>query len=137
MILLDTAAIIIIGDGKRLRAAAIEAILAAEAAKEPIYVSAATVWELCLLERLRRTGPLLGYDGASFFRSVVDEMRLAVIDLNAEIAIESRRLPGHFHEDPADRFIIATARLRRLTLVTSDRPVLDYANQGHVEAIRC
>jgi PIN domain nuclease of toxin-antitoxin system len=41
---------------------------------------------------------------------------------------------GH---DPADRLLIATARDLGVPLVTRDRRILDYAAQGHVDAIAC
>ena len=44
---------------------------------------------------------------------------------------------GNFHRDPADRLLIATARELRVPLVTRDRRILDYAAQGHVDAIAC
>ena len=52
--------------------------------------------------------------------------------LTPEIAVESCRLPGDFHNDPADQIIAATARMHDLTLLTSDRRLLDYS---HVRAV--
>lgn len=43
--------------------------------------------------------------------------------------------PGDFHNDPADRFIVAAARLRSIALVSADRAILDYSMTGHVKAI--
>ena len=51
------------------------------------------------------------------------------------IAIDSVRLPGDFHADPADRLVIATARHRRVPLVTADQAILAYAAEGHVQVI--
>lgn len=34
--------------------------------------------------------------------------------------------PGALHADPADRFLIATARRRRVPLATHDRRIIDY-----------
>lgn len=34
------------------------------------------------------------------------------------------------HADPADRFLIATARVLKATLATRDEHILDYAEQG-------
>jgi PIN domain nuclease of toxin-antitoxin system len=46
----------------------------------------------------------------------------------AAVALESTRLPDfEQHKDPADRLIIATAR-RHGTLVTCDRPILQWAS---------
>jgi PIN domain nuclease of toxin-antitoxin system len=43
--------------------------------------------------------------------------------LTHEIALAARRLPWK-HNDPADRFLAATAQLLRLTLVTADSHLL-------------
>jgi len=39
---------------------------------------------------------------------------------------EAYSLTVHIHRDPADLVLIATARLERLTVVTTDRKILDY-----------
>ena len=51
------------------------------------------------------------------------------------IAIDSVRLPGEFHADPADRFIVSTARRFDAPLITADRAILAYAAAGHVRAV--
>lgn len=38
----------------------------------------------------------------------------------------SNYLPGDFHRDPADRIIVATARLHDIVLITKDRRMLAY-----------
>jgi PIN domain nuclease of toxin-antitoxin system len=52
------------------------------------------------------------------------------------MAIESCQLPGQTHGDPADRMIIATARVIGASLMTHDRAILDYARWGHLQVIR-
>ena len=49
-----------------------------------------------------------------------------MIPLTHEIAAEAYNLPGHFHKDPIDRVLVATARLERLTLITADDLILRY-----------
>ncbi len=60
-------------------------------------------------------------------------IRLAPI--TPEISIDSVRLPGTFHADPADRVIIATARYHEASLVTADSSILTYATTGNLEVI--
>jgi PIN domain nuclease of toxin-antitoxin system len=60
---------------------------------------------------------------------------LRLTALSPSIAIESTRLPGEIHRDPADRILIATARLSAASIVTSDERILKYAKQGHVRAV--
>lgn len=136
MILLDTNALIRIVLGQKLRAAAIDRLAEAEETNS-VAVSAAVAWEVCLLEATGRTSELIEHDGASFFRSAVRAGALQIVPIDDDIAIESRRLPGSFHKDHADRFIVATARLRRMTVLTDDRAILNYAAQGYVDAFRC
>ena len=52
-----------------------------------------------------------------------------------QVAIEASSLPETFHRDPADRLIVATARVTNATLMTRDRRILDYAGRGHLTAI--
>ena len=54
--------------------------------------------------------------------------------INLEVAIESRRvnLP---HQDPADRFLAATAIIYDLTLVTADARIIAVENVPVLSAI--
>lgn len=57
--------------------------------------------------------------------------------LSPEIAVESCALPDNFHVDPADRIIVATARLENLILVTKDQQILKYGKQKFVTCLTC
>ena len=46
--------------------------------------------------------------------------------LSSRIAAEAYRLPGEFHSDPADRILVATARMENWTLLTADHRILTY-----------
>ena len=48
------------------------------------------------------------------------------IDLTPEIAVQSTRLPGSFHKDPADQILVATSRVLELPLATMDEKILAY-----------
>jgi PIN domain nuclease of toxin-antitoxin system len=69
----------------------------------------------------------------------VDRFRMAPglreIAMSADIALAAAMLPSDVHGDPADRFLIATARLMGIPLLTSDRRVIDYAGQGILDVI--
>ncbi len=136
MILLDTVTLIRLGTNGKISKAAAEKIRGAEEANQ-LYVSAITPWELCLLEKRRITGQVLGGDGALFFQRMISVSDIQIITIDAQIAIESRRLPGSFHQDPGDRFIVATARAHGIPIMTADVAILDYAKLGHVQAINC
>ena len=53
-----------------------------------------------------------------------------------EIAIESSHLPGDFHGNPADRIIVATARIKNLVLVTRDKKIIKYGEQSYVDCLK-
>jgi PIN domain nuclease of toxin-antitoxin system len=54
-----------------------------------------------------------------------------------ELLIASSFLPGIPPRDPADRILAATAREYGYVLVTRDRPLLDYSEQGHIQELAC
>ena len=58
------------------------------------------------------------------------------VPLDPGILIESSRLPGAFHGDPADRMIVATARKLDATVVTRDQGILAYGESGYVKVLQ-
>lgn len=60
---------------------------------------------------------------------------LSLYPLNAEIALESSRLPGRFHGDPADRILLATARMTGARLLTKDERLLEYGRLRHAAVL--
>jgi PIN domain nuclease of toxin-antitoxin system len=62
----------------------------------------------------------------------VQKTGIHVFKLTPKVAVESCELPGEFHRDPADRIIVATARINGATLVTKDQKILNYP---HVTSI--
>ena len=57
---------------------------------------------------------------------------LHMAELTRPVLVESCRLPGTFHGDPADQMIVATARHHGAVLVTKDRAIRDYE---HVHSV--
>jgi len=89
-----------------------------------IGVSAISAWEIAKLveyNRLELSCPLY-----EWFHEALSYPGIRLIDLTPEIAIESTKLPGGFHRDPADQIIVATARLYDSPLITSDSKILKY-----------
>jgi PIN domain nuclease of toxin-antitoxin system len=97
---------------------------------DTIGVSAISAWEVAKLAEYRRLElpcPLLKWlDAALSYPGI------RLIELTPTIAVESTRLPGEFHRDPADQIIVATARLYDCPLVTSDSRILKYP---HVKTV--
>jgi PIN domain nuclease of toxin-antitoxin system len=94
---------------------------ALEAPGNELWLSPISIWEFLLLVELGR----VVVKGSP--RTWVDEAwsRAAMREapLNREVALRSRtvRVP---HQDPADRFLAATAEVHDLTLVTDDENLL-------------
>jgi len=98
-----------------------------------LTVSVISVWEVGMLESKGRLE--LNMDCAEWVRQALATPGLALVPLTPEIAVESSRLPGLFHGDPADRILVATARVAGVVLMTKDDRLLEYARHGHVRAI--
>ncbi len=109
--------------------------LAIERAAEDglVLLPSICVWELAKLETGARL--VLNKSCRDWVSEALSQPGLTVVPLSTEVALESCFLPGTFHEDPADRFIVATARVERATIVTRDRKILRYARKGYVSAI--
>lgn len=133
-IVLDTHVWLWVVEGDR-RQVAPQAIKAIEGASQrgEILVSAISVWEIGMLEAKGRIS--LSRPVEDWVRSALRAPGTRLLSLTPEIAIESTRLPGSAHGDPADRILIASARVTGGWLATRDRVILNYAQGGHVAAI--
>jgi len=56
------------------------------------------------------------------------------LPLSHEISLAAYELPGEFHRDPADRVLVATARIFDLTLATADERILAYPHVLSMDA---
>jgi len=86
-----------------------------------LWFSPISVWEILLLAEKGRIS--IGADIEKSAREIFRKIPLNEATLNHEVAIQSRlvRLP---HEDPADRFLAATAIVYDFILVTADSRIL-------------
>lgn len=134
-LLLDTCAAIWLAQQAPMEPAAVAAIDGASDAGAAIRLSLITAWELGLLAKSGRAAMAL--PPAAIFRAFLKLPGVVLEGLTAEILVDSSLLPVPIHGDPADRIIIATARILDLTIVTRDRLILDYAARGHVRALAC
>ena len=108
------------------------------AATNGVLISPVCAWELGLLARSDRPDRLeLGMDPLAWLARVMSEPGAEEAPLTFEIAFASTRLPGEFHRDPADRFLVATARALNVPIITRDREIEAYAKAGHVKFIKC
>ena len=133
MIVLDTHVLIwAMEDERRLGTDARAAITAAEQA-DGIGISAITPWEIALLAEKGRLH--LGREVGSWINEALALPGIKLAPVEPEIAVDSVRLPGSFHADPADRLIVATARHWEAPLLTADDAILAYGAHGHVRTV--
>lgn len=86
---------------------------------EQLLLPGIIFWEAALLVRKRRIE--LPVTLAAWLRGLESSQRLQVVALDAEIAIQADGL--RMHDDPADRFVVATALQCKAPLVTKDRAI--------------
>jgi PIN domain nuclease of toxin-antitoxin system len=101
----------------------------------PTYVSPVTAWEIGNLVRKGRFKS--SYTPHAWFERLMSTPNTELVELTPKVLLESSFLPGHLHKDPADRIIAATAREFGLTVMTRDRSLLAYANEGYLSAVEC
>ncbi len=90
---------------------------------EPLLVSDVSLQEIAGLVsvgRLRVRSPL-----RDWLEKLVAMPRVRLLPISPAIAAEVATLPPTLHRDPADRALIATARVLDATLVTCDQRIID------------
>ncbi len=121
--LLDTCAILFIAENTTDLSAATLKLMDTTPVGE-VFVSAISVAELaCLQERGKIT---LKQHWRSWWNGMLKRSAWTCLPITADIMAEAYSLPPPIHRDPADRVLIATARLDRLTLVTTDGRIRGY-----------
>jgi len=103
------------------------------AAAGALRIAAISLWEIALLASQGRI--VLGKSIGLWLEEALADPGPVIDALTPQVAIESYTLPEVFHRDPADRLIVATARVASATLMTRDRRILDYAARGHLAAV--
>ena len=107
--------------------AALDAVVTAQDAGA-LYVSAITAWELGVAELKRAGRPELGIAPDAWFRQALRLTGAKLATITLAISAEAASVPSVYGRgDPGDCFLIATARVRRLSLVTRDGPILQLA----------
>lgn len=134
-LLLDTWAAIWLTNADPISDEASDALQKTRDSGESVYVSPITAWEMGLLAARGRVNLLM--TPQRWFERLLEAPGLRLSEMTPNVLIASSFLPGKLPGDPADRIIAATAREYGYKLVTRDRPLLEYAKQGHIQAIPC
>jgi PIN domain nuclease of toxin-antitoxin system len=133
MIVIDTHVLIwAVNDDGQLGASA-RATIEETSKNDRVLVSAISPWEVAMLSQKGRLS--LGREVGAWIAEALDLPGIQLAPIEPSIAVDSVRLPGTLHPDPADRFIIATARYANAPLMTADQAILTYGEAGHVSTI--
>ena len=89
--------------------------------RNELWLSPISIWELIALWQKGRMVP--GEDMEAWVPSALRTLPLQEAPVTYEVARETGRLQLP-HRDPADRFLLATAKVFELTLVTADESLL-------------
>lgn len=88
-----------------------------------LYASPVSLWEIvfkCQIGKME-----LNLPPRQWFAQLKGEYDIKMIPLTEDVAALAAELPLH-HRDPADRFVIATAKLNDLPVITSDGKFQQY-----------
>ena len=88
-----------------------------------LWLSPITIWEFLLLAERGRVRVQGGQTVAGWVEAALSRAPMHDAPVSREVAIRSRSVRVD-HEDPADRFLAATADVYELTLVTADERLL-------------
>jgi PIN domain nuclease of toxin-antitoxin system len=72
-----------------------------------------------------------------WFANLFEVPGVALAGMSPDLLIASSYLPGKPPRDPFDRILAATARELGATLITRDRALLEYGEQGHMAVVEC
>ena len=123
--LLDTHILIWWLNGSKRLSAAQQEVVASASAESPLMVSDISLWEVATLHSLGRiqlTIPL-----RAWLDKAVAPPLVRRLGISPAIAAELATLPDSLQRDPADRILVATARVLGATLLTQDRRIVDAA----------
>ncbi len=121
--LLDTNAWLFICEQPEVLSAPVRDVITRS--REPFSLSAISVWEVSL--KVRKGKLALAVSLEEWLRLTLRPSFVQILPIDADIARAANELPGDLHEDPADRLVVATARLRDLTVITRDEKIRAYA----------
>lgn len=87
-------------------------------------ISPVSCWEATMLQKKGRLE--LPTPAESWIKDALSAPGIEIAPLTCDIAAQAACLPDPFHGDPADRFLVSTARASGIPLITADARILDY-----------
>lgn len=90
--------------------------------EQPLWVSEISLWEIATLHSLNRIELRLPL--RDWLEKATATPLVRRLGISPAVAAEVAALPDSFHRDPADRILVATARVYGATLLTKDQRIL-------------
>ncbi len=89
----------------------------------PLVVSEISLWEIATLFEMGRIS--LDLPLRDWLERATAAPLVRRFGITPAVAAEVAALPSSFHRDPADRILVATARVLGVKLLTQDRRIID------------
>jgi PIN domain nuclease of toxin-antitoxin system len=111
--------------------------------KQSLFVSPISAWEIGVAagkKEVARRPPLSGLPPELWFRNALIQLKATLAPLSLDVASEAARTPSLYGSgDPGDCFLLATAHLQNLTLITRDARILKFAKRDphYLSVIAC
>ncbi len=105
-----------------------------------LFVSPITAWELAIAAQkpAHKDPPQLNSAVSKWFRAALRATSAKIIPIQQRIAVEAADVAVKTgHKDPGDVYLIATARVRKIPIVTRDAIICRLANDGYLNVILC
>ena len=125
-LLLDTHVLIWLMTGDKSLSNTFKSAIDRCAKLENILISTISIWEIGMLVEKKRI--TLEMDRLEWIEEALNSPGIQEAPITPRIAMQSTRLPGKLHSDPADQILVATAREHSAVLVTHDAKILNYGN---------
>ena len=108
-----------------------------------LFLSPISAWEIGVASgknQIAHRPPLGGLPPDMWFRNALIQLHAQLAPFSLDIASESARVPPLYGSgDPGDCFLLATAHVEGLTLITRDDRILKFArkNPHYLSVIAC
>ncbi|RWB77182.1 MAG: PIN domain-containing protein [Mesorhizobium sp.] len=106
-----------------------------------LFVSPITAWELAIAARKppHKAPPDLGANTpASWFSAAIEATAAKIIPIKQRIATEAAAVVTMTgHKDPGDCYLIATARIRNIPIMTRDHVMRGLAAPQYLQIVDC
>lgn len=118
-----------------------DALVAIAAAQEigRLFVSPITAWELAIAVNKRMNAPDIGdITVKDWFKAAVAVTSSRIVPVGPAVALEAANMIATTaHKDPGDCYIMATARYKKVPVVSRDRIMSQIAETGYIEVVGC